>query len=496
VPDPPTSHVFYTEAYEEPRHVDITLDARYMANVDIGLLRTTLLDPVSTGSAGGYRVLADAVTLRLCPWDPARAHHVSLIGPVVEPRGDHTTEDGARIPGMPASSVPGRPDPRQLGSSALSREIHDAVAQLVQKGPLLRGRVGLRFEFGRIILVGMDRTGLAFNAPGSPSQGWKKSELLRNLRRADRAQSHLFTPLLTQDRSDVDFLAHVDHGGVRMWEDEATETQTYSFSCRDRREGRDESFFVDVETSGRDDFSVRYLLRSEHDDKAPVCIHGVLRNWDARVVLSHADTHTLQDKYGAFAKRIAGAIPRAGGMPGFRVAIPDLDILWMRVRTLWRRASAGTGIDATSYLDITEVRPVEHKVLPCAGECVAHEFQPSSRRSRGPGELGPWYEASVASHAAEALLGQNETLDLGGKGRWDAERLLEEGGAIDALCTPGLRMLSRMDSVGAGNDNGRVDALVLPPGNLAGDKAPIVSSAAALDSARRPACPPSDQHFW
>jgi hypothetical protein len=67
MPDPPTSYIFYIEVYEELRYVDITLDAYYIANVDISLLRTTLLDPVNIGLVGGYYVLADAITLYLYP---------------------------------------------------------------------------------------------------------------------------------------------------------------------------------------------------------------------------------------------------------------------------------------------------------------------------------------------------------------------------------------------------------------------------------------------
>jgi hypothetical protein len=67
MPDPLTSYIFYTEAYKEPRYVDITFDTYYIANVDISLLRTTLLDLVSIGLVGGYRILADAITLRLYP---------------------------------------------------------------------------------------------------------------------------------------------------------------------------------------------------------------------------------------------------------------------------------------------------------------------------------------------------------------------------------------------------------------------------------------------
>jgi hypothetical protein len=670
-PDPTAAHVFYTEAYKGPADLEMTVDARFMANIDIGLLRTTLFDVgVSTDSALGYHVLANAITLRLCRWDSTKGYHVSFIGPKVKPRKesaakigtlpyvlrnrimhskpspkddatdaseagavltngklrqqqkntvpklpgtdrpssdgadvekwlntstsslpailegvliDLTTTDGAQPTQTPqkefwadleglsidqvdytasdttttaqrptepengaskppsvngsnlgvatplptkqyASRTIGKPPARstsrtssaglrsipssvagstkanssdisraskQLGSG-ISHEIHAAVAKLVEKGPFLRGKVSLRFELGRIIIVGMDYSGLSFNLPGFRSNGWGKSRMLYNLHHAGRNQSLLFTPLLTQDGSDIEFMVKTNNLDLRkpMWKDEATETKIYSFFCYDRRGGRDEYFFIDVEINDREDgLGHKYSLRSKNDDKAPVWIHGLVRNWDARIVMSHVDTHMLEEKFGAFARMIVRAIPlkNMNNLPWFQVRSSSHhpDIVWMRVRTLWRFASVSTGSDDMSYLNITEVKQVEHRMVCCTKkECkcmgVTHEFDLKRTMDAEP---SLWYEAFITSHTAEELLLKNETLELGEKGDWDYERL-KKSKAIDALYKPGLRMLQIMDSVGAHNNNDRVDALVLPTGNR--QEHPEVPGATYVEETPRP----------
>jgi hypothetical protein len=360
-------------------------------------------------------------------------------------------------------------------AAELSREIHAAVGQLVKKGPYMRGKVSLRLELGRIVIVGMDYSGLSFNLPGFRSNGWRKSRLLKNFHHAGNKQRLLFSQMLTQDGSDIEFLTKTTDAEHRkpIWRGEAMESNTYSFLCRDETNENFDHFFIDV-VHKPDDLGFKYTLRCKENDKAPVWIHGVLRNWDARIAMYHADTSAAEGRHRAFATELVSHMRIFSDeffKPHYSIFIrsrivSDIKIVGMRTHTLWRFPS----VDGHSYLDITKVEQTAMEVLRTKYQSYRYEFdyrrKPHVVNSlEAAGELSLWYQASISSDAAEKLLAENETIGFGEKAHWDYETLKKEK-VIEALYKPGLRMLQLMDSVGAHNDNQQMETMDLPQGNF------------------------------
>jgi hypothetical protein len=349
----------------------------------------------------------------------------------------------------------------------------------------LRGKVDLRADLGRILITGMDYTGLAFNPPGTQSNGWKMDTLLQLLNQGShRVASHsvAFTRMLSQCGADIEsLLTTIDIAtGQGLWkaQTEAHESVFYSFHCV----SKGESFFLDVEAdknAGKFD----YALRSGRDDSEPVWIHCTLRSWDVRVVMSQANTQLLEAKHGEFARSLIDCfvvtLPQdrhpqvqIGVYRKFGVSVES-----MRINTRFRVLST----DGKSYLDITEV---EETVFKAGGfhpdivkststaynDWMFYTITPKRTRSgvHNSEEQGLptlWYEASVRSVEAEKMMAANRSMALGEKANWDFGKLSELG-AVASLVKPALRMVQTMDGVGAHNNNHQTNKLVLPPRNI------------------------------
>jgi len=358
-----------------------------------------------------------------------------------------------------------------------------AVANLVAAGPYLRGKVGLRADLGRILITGMDYTALAFNASGSASNGWTKDTLLRHLNAGSgrgTGPSVIFTRMLSQDGEDIEhMLTTTDIAtGQRLWKSEATERVVYSFHCI----SQGESFFVDLEADKRS-AKFNYSLRTKQDDKSPIWIHCTLRSWDARIIMSHVDTHALEAKYGEFARSFvdsfAVTLPQnnypqiqIGVHRGFGVSVES-----MRINSHFRFLST----DEKSYLNITEVEETVFKpsTIPATAKSANGMTSPEEwmfyivnpkrtasdvRESEERGMPALWYEASITSVAADMELGHNANLPLGGKAPWNYDKLSGLG-VVASIVKPALRMVQTMDTVGARNDNRQAAKLVLPREN-------------------------------
>ncbi|KAK0617951.1 hypothetical protein B0T17DRAFT_317560 [Bombardia bombarda] len=96
---PRTEHLLYAEGYvDKSRHQEYTVDTRYMANIDLRLVTSTLLDPESTPNlAKAYqKMYVEGVSVRLCKFDSSRGYHISFLGPKVLSRHKKRTILGNR----------------------------------------------------------------------------------------------------------------------------------------------------------------------------------------------------------------------------------------------------------------------------------------------------------------------------------------------------------------------------------------------------------------
>lgn len=390
-------------------------------------------------------------------------------------------------------------------------DINTAVRNLVAAGPYLRGKVSLRADLGRILITGMDYTALAFNGPGSESNGWKKDTLLGILNQGSRsATGHgvTFTKMLTQDGDDIEYMLGTTDiaTGTQLWKCEATERVVYSFYCV----SKGQSFLMDLEVD-ESGSKFNYSLRTKQDDKPPIWVHCTLRSWDARLVLSHVDTHALEATYGEFARSFVNSFAvtvsednhphvQVGVHRGFGVSVES-----MRINTSFRVLSA----DERSYLDITEVEETVFKACSPLSETADHVSGPASTDEcmfyivnpkrlptdvHNSDECGMptfWYEASVRSVAGEKEMVANQTVGLGEKAPWDFGKLSELS-VVASICKPTLRMVQVMDTAGANNDNHQAAKLVLPRENtedVPGANYPTNRGSSVSSSSSRPRIP-------
>jgi len=184
--------------------------------------------------------------------------------------------------------------------SAFSDEIDAAIDRLLATSPYRRGKVALRLDFGRIILGGVAPSGLAVNEVNTRSNGWQKKMLMKLLNQDLKDQGVLFSKILTTNGSEVEHMIKTkdDETSACLWNTlPNTASVTYSFHCALSHVGGQSEFIVDITGSTADSFA--YSIRActsrwKADGLTPLLIHGLLRNWDLRVMLSHSDTKVLE----------------------------------------------------------------------------------------------------------------------------------------------------------------------------------------------------------
>ncbi|KAL2155068.1 hypothetical protein VTH82DRAFT_3744 [Thermothelomyces myriococcoides] len=349
-------------------------------------------------------------------------------------------------PGFDALSSQPLPLDFKVGSSThppyserFVQEIEAAITKLLLLGPYRRGKLAVRAELGRIILEKVDRSGLAFNNAGTPSNGWTKAQLLKNLNSYFGGNQNIsFTKILSTYGCDVEDMVNLRINGTRLWEEMPSRVWiTYSFHCGLRSEKGLSRFIVDIEDCGPGMNQFVYSIRRSDDaegaDKPmPVYVHAICRHWDLRIMMAHTKTDELEELYGAFATnllRSLSVVRNERGSLEVRFAVPaeaPLDVQAVRVLTKWRYSSA----DRKSALEITEVLQLATDSFsegPYSGAAWStyegRRSRPWSKRTtqekRDRGEVPRWYEAAVVSLELEELCQKNALLRIGEKADWD-----------------------------------------------------------------------------
>lgn len=352
-----------------------------------------------------------------------------------------------------------------------TEEINAAITRLLATGPYLRGRVSVTAEFGRAILLKMDPSGLSYNASRSPSNGWRKTVLMDHLNSLmTKDETFQFTTILGTFAADVDGMINTRDKDNCLWKENPTSSWTvYSFHCFSiSPPGR---FIVDITDDLTSGFSYklrRYTRRLGFNGNVAVCVHGLLRNWDLRIKLSHDEDEFNEQLFSTFARALIDSLRisrNTEGPSGLELQFPlkgnfGVIIRDVRVITKWRYLSP----DSRSALDVSEVEQLE--VEPVGGGAFhtggGNQSAQSARSwtletakmKKDEGEFPRWYEASITSTRAEALFLQNKPLRLGQKAKWDANTLLEQH-IFEDIFGPALQMLKTMDHVG-GNDNSNI----------------------------------------
>ncbi len=414
-------------------------------------------------------------------------------------------EDGpASVPDPDSESAQSRNSDGLLATAEFIHEIEAAMARVLEIGPYRRGRVAVRAELGRAILPQADATGIAFNNANTPSDGWKKSDLITRLNHGYGVNHHIhFTKVLSTYACDIeDMINSTDANGGRLWAQEPSRAWvSYTFHCDQRLKGDPRGFIVDIEDHGPSSggvlvSSVRLQNKTFNaDGSIPVYVHAIRHHWDMQIVTSHVNPEEIERGSDYFANTLLQSLsisyvvphlhlPTAAsltlttvcrydgkGAPELKFAVRNsfaVEINDVRVLTKWRYPS----FNGESALEITEVQQLE--VIPYAegvyagswdtweGKLARPWCQRRIKESRAKGEFPRWYEAAVVSPELDNMYQQNLFLKVGEKAEWDVEDLKARG-LLRSIYSPALQMLRTMDHVGRHDDN-----------NLAGKYGPLL----------------------
>ena len=214
------------------------------------------------------------------------------------------------------------------GPTHFAEDMNAAYRQVASDVEYFRGRVELRWDFGRIILGGMDATGLAFNLPGTRSNGWRKRDLLTRLQVQFKSEEHVhFTKLMTTNGRDMmTAMDAVDDEKKPLWSESILDYEViYSLFC-----SRDtDRFIVDFRLDPHEGGNYRYAIRKSTDEKRVVWMHALKRDWDARLTMSHTDTAQMEEEYGVIAKMLLECLD-AQFVPPLRARFSRTPLLvWM-----------------------------------------------------------------------------------------------------------------------------------------------------------------------
>ncbi len=392
-------------------------------------------------------------------------------------------------PNWPALIKAAMPD----GPTRFHEDMDAAYKQVASNLEYLRGHVELRWDFGRIILGGMDTTALAFNLPGTRSNGWRKHDLLTRLQVQFKSEEHVhFTKLMTTNGQDmIAAMEAVDNEKKPLWSNSIFDYEViYSLFC-----SRDtDRFIVEFQLDPHDGGKYRYAIRKPTDEKRVVWMHALKRDWDARLTMSHTDTAQMEEEYGVIAKMLLECLdaqfvppstlarPFSSGRPANLVPpSPDhsgvkhrltfgtytecpAKVNDVRVFTKWSRKS----YDNMTRLTITEVQEMSIKTqredkdrsffqaVPWADSHVTDMAK--------IGYMPYWYELSVSSLRCDTFFEKNKDLKIGEKADYDFDTLRANSGP-SALTKRVLLMLKQLDQVGLANNNNLARKHKLPPPN-------------------------------
>lgn len=202
-----------------------------------------------------------------------------------------------------------------LATESFVTEIEAAITRFLTMGPYRRRNVAVRAELGRTILEVVAPSGLAYNAANTPSNGWAKPILVKQLNRDyGRNEGISFTKVLSTYAYDLEDMINMKADGARLWEEKPSRAwTTYSFRCALRSAENLCRFIVDVEDDGASSDGFSCSIRAHSDaprahQQLPIYVHAICRHWDLRIMESHADTDEFGERYHSFATMLMDSL--------------------------------------------------------------------------------------------------------------------------------------------------------------------------------------------
>ncbi|KAK5657128.1 hypothetical protein OQA88_3656 [Cercophora sp. LCS_1] len=325
-------------------------------------------------------------------------------------------------------------------------DLDTAIGAMAVHGPYLRGKLSLRAEFGRILLVHVPKE------YASLAKETYQSDMVRMLNKHygnSEAPSH-FTKVLTNHGPDMlNGMLRCKTQNREIWNERPLEGKTdivYWFFCK----GSDGTeFVVKIKDLGAENAFWYSLHRVSG---AGIDFYNAVH--DLQIVLTQHEPQALEEKFGDFARDLLKSLrildKEANRLFFDLVAKFGVTIGNVRANTTWRYAST----DSRATLEVTEVEQLKLRTAKDYGggrvKAAAVDWQAGDVGA--PGELRWWYEAAVVAPAVEDWFVGNQDLGLGQKAAWPVEDLGKSGVLLD-LHGPALATLAGLDNLGRAMDN-------------------------------------------
>lgn len=326
------------------------------------------------------------------------------------------------------------------GETSVLKQYDDAAAQLLSMARTIQGQIKLEVIIGRL-MIDYQSGSSEFKKRTFAVGQWPT--VFPNASGPVRLRSFI-TNRLTSFGSDADFISQLKlPSGRSMFTPEPCERATfYRFRCSSTLKAHD-TMVVDIHEDKTLKLQSTQLLNGALD------LHFAKRYWDARIAVT-TDQSVEDQRYVKAAQFMADnlcVIPAASQLDIFFKTNPKMvNFQSIEIRRDTRHRS-------TNYPDLllklSEVQELSFEIS--ATENEEHCYHASTKPKRDMANDGKlWWEVSLASVAAEKMLRENETLELGETSIWKA------GDIVDALIVRHMSHLARdivtrIDSVGYHN---------------------------------------------
>ncbi|EKD19022.1 uncharacterized protein L3040_006516 [Drepanopeziza brunnea f. sp. 'multigermtubi'] len=313
-----------------------------------------------------------------------------------------------------------------------------------------RGGITIQVEMGRIITASWHPKHVSDNTHECSHEVEPLRSLLLNP--TEYGPKVYFTDVLTMEPAEVEYLLSLkNRSGQNLWETQVSKwVANYEFIFIDRKDpGNPFMIEVNAET-----FATRIQSRR---GVANIYVHGTKRLWDFRITaIVRGNTRVLNEKYGKLAAAIESSLYIPSGLTKPYLSW-QLDISLLNRFSLEdlsvHRVCHYNSADRKSVMKLSEFQSLDiNGGIPAGQSFMVFEASPGPKCA--PIEkLNTWYTASVSNPELDAVLAQNQSLELGDEAGWTPEEIANLE-ALQSMYIPAIEMLTQMDGVGRSSHNG------------------------------------------